>query len=159
MIDIQSLPYIDLGADPEILRKYAKDHFGKVIHPNAKGDTVVARFKEIYLEETGVSLADIDPEATDNDTDDDPDDATKAQQERVPKFVTINIQDDEKDPSPVVGSVNFRAFRIVRNTDVKVSYAIFVALKNAIRDVLNEKGEVVKQVPYYTFSVVDKHYE
>ena len=39
-IDAAALPYIDLGASEEVLRAYALDHFGKKIHPNAKGQTV-----------------------------------------------------------------------------------------------------------------------
>lgn len=170
MADNVSLPYIDLGCGAEVLRKYALDNFGKKISPQAKDETVVDRFREIYLDETGITLADIEPEQELNFDDDGPEETTetvaKTTARPQPTAVTINIQEDEKDTHPAVGSHNFQTFRIVRGVDVRVSINTYHALKDAQKDVLIQKtaldGTVIstiKSVQTYPFSIVEWHYD
>lgn len=156
MTDISSLPYIDLGASPADLIKYAQEHFGIRIASNAKPETVVARFAGIYKEETGKTL---DP-VVDNDPDEDEDDVQEpAEAPKVPKYVTINIHPDEKDPHPVTGGANFRSFRVERNKDVKVPFWVYNSLKNAVTIKTDPKTMEKRPVQTYPFSVLEQHYE
>ncbi len=154
MIDHNTLPYIDLGASTEVLREYAKEHFGKVIHPSAKPETVVDRFASIYFEETGVELAPVEQPAGDGDGD-----PKEDEPERKPIAATILVHDDEKDPSPICGSVQYQAYRIKRNTNVRVSMPILETLKNAKKTVYDPETMVAKEVAVYPFSIVQYHYE
>lgn len=155
-MDTSKLPYIDLGCDTEDLKKYALEHFGKKIAANAHPETVISRFREIYKEETGITLQDIEDVDEFNEDDEEP--VKQEKKKPTPSHVTINIQDDEKDPHPVCGSVQFVAYRIRRNEDVKVPYHIFLSLRDAKKTVLNEKMEA-KEVPAYPFSVVEYHFD
>lgn len=157
MIETSSLPYIDLGCGSEALRKYALEQFGKKISVQAKDATVIDRFREIYKEETGVTLADIPDE---NDEDEETDEVTEEEEEIKPKpiAVTINVQDDEQDPHPIVGSVQFVPYRIVRNVNVRVSIAILTSLQNAMKTVYNPQTMESKEVPMYPFSIVEYHF-
>jgi hypothetical protein len=161
-IDAAALPYIDLGASEEVLRAYALDHFGKKIHPNAKGQTVVDRFAAIYEEETGVKLQPVENDFGEDDGDDTDVAATTDQEnkppERKPIAATIIVQEDEKDPAPICGSVNFVAYRIMRNVEVRVSMPILNSLRNAKKTVYNPKTMESKEVLAYPFSVVQYHY-
>lgn len=163
MIEPSKLPYIDLGCDAEILKQYALDHFGKKISAQAKDETVVSRFKAIYFEETGVTLAEIadvsDPD--EDDADEDTDETTTPAKDKKPQpiAVTIIVQDDEKDPHPIVGGVQFVPYRIVRNVEVRVSIPQLTSLRNAMKTVYNPETMEPKQVPMYPFSIVDHHFE
>lgn len=163
--DISTLPYIDLGASEEALRAYALDHFGKKIHPNAKGKTIVDRFAAIYEEETGVRLQPVEDPDNGEEGDDDEDVAaagaatSKKPVERKPIAATIIVQEDEKDPSPICGSVNFVAYRIMRNVEVRVSMPILNSLRNAKKTVYNTKTMESKEVLAYPFSIVEYHYD
>jgi len=158
MTDNNALPYVDLAFDAEALRQYTKDNFGKKIASNAKPETVVDRFREIYKEETGITLADIGP---DIDPEEEESAAVEQETDKAPKpiAVTINVQDDEKDPQPIVGSVQFVPYRIVRNVDVRVSIPILVSLQNAMKTVYNPKTMEAKDVPMYPFSIVEYHFK
>ena len=156
MTENKALPYVDLAFDAEALRQYSKDNFGKKIAPNAKPETVVDRFREIYKEETGVTLADIGP-----DVDPEEEEEEEAPKDEAPKpiAVTINVQDDEKDTQPIVGSVQFVPYRIVRNVNVRVSIPILVSLQNAMKTVYNPKTMEAKDVPMYPLSIVEYHFQ
>ena len=150
------LPYIDLGCGADMLRQYALDHFGKKISPQAKEETVIDRFREIYKDETGVTLADIADVPEDKEEDET--EAAAEIEKPKPIAVTINIQDDEKDTQPIVGSVQFVPYRIVRNTKVRVSIPILTSLQNAMRTIYNPKTMEAKEVPMYPFSIVEFHF-
>lgn len=155
-----NLPYIDLGASPELLRQYALDHFGKKISSRASDETVIDRFREIYKEETGVTLPDVAPFDDDQDDEDDDDKPAEVKAEKPkPTFVTINVHDDENDPHPITVGVQFTAWRIRRNEDVKIPYRVYEALLNAKRTVINPETKQTKEVPTYPFSVVEFHFE
>ncbi len=145
-------PHIDLTATPDALRQYAQEYFGKKISTQAKDDTVRERFAQIYLEETGITLEGVDQQEKKSGTQAEP------EVKRKPKFATIIIQDDEKDPSPVTGSVQFVAYRIKRNVEVKVRWAIVESLKNAVRTVYDPETMAPKDVTGYPFSIVELHY-
>lgn len=159
MTEQASLPYIDLGCDPAILRQYALEHFGKKISIQAKDDTVVDRFREIYKEETGITLADIktDDDGFDFDDDDKPP-VQVVDNKPKPIAATINVQDDPIDPHPITGSVQFVPYRIVRNVDVRVSIPILNSLKSAVRTIYNPDTMLPKDVPTYPFSIIEYHY-
>lgn len=155
---MNNLPYIDLGCDAATLRKYALENFGKKISATAKDETVRVRFREIYKEETGIELQDVDP--LDDHEDDEPEEGERQKEEKPqPTHVTINVQDDERDPHPICGSVNFVSYRIERNKDVKVPWHIYQSLLIAKRTVVDPDTKVSKEVPMYPFSVVDFHFE
>lgn len=165
---MSELPYIDLGADPATLRQYAQDHFGKKISPQAKDDTVKDRFKAIYFEETGVTLADVDPLLDDDDFEadmvvDQPAATTTAAVTtpavRQPIAATIIVQDDPMDPGAICGAVNFVPFRIMRNVEVRVSIPQLNALKMAVKTTYDPKTMAPKDVLAYPFSVVEMHFE
>lgn len=157
MIDASTLPYVDLGNSPDALKEYAKTNFGKVISPLAKDDTVKDRFAAIYFEETGVKLAPVDiaPEEPDDEDEKSVTPAVK----REPIAYTIVVQDDPLDTGAICGSVNFIAYRIQRNVEVKVSKLIYESLKNAVRTIYDPVTLEPKDIPYYPFSVVQVHYE
>jgi len=165
---MSELPYIDLGADPATLRQYAQDHFGKKISPQAKDDTVKDRFKAIYFEETGITLADVDPLFNDDDFEadmviDQPaatatvTAATPAV--RQPIAATIIVQDDPADPGAVSGAVNFVSFRIMRNVEARISIPQLNALKLAVKTTYDTSTMAPKDVLAYPFSVVEMHFE
>lgn len=156
----QSLPYIDLGNEPSVLIQYAKDHFGVRIAANAKPETVVAKFRELYKDATGTVLPDVAPLDDDFEDDEQEDEKVAAKKEKpVPTHVTINIQEDEKDKHPVCGSVQFVPYRIMRNVNVKVRYQIYQSLKDAVKTVLDTATMEKKDVPAYPFSVVEFHFD
>jgi hypothetical protein len=159
MIDKETLPYIDLGASAEALRQYALDHFGKKISPIAKEDTIRDRFAAIYEEETGIKLQ---PVESLNDEEDEKEDEVKAESAKPappkPIAATIIVQDDEKDPGAICGSVNFVAYRIMRNTEVRVSMMILESLRNAKKTVYDPALKSSKEVQAYPFSVVQYHF-
>lgn len=158
MIEPSILPYIDLGCGADTLRKYSMEHFGKKISAQAKDETVIDRFREIYKEETGVTLASID-DVPDPDEDEETEDQEKAKDDKPkPIAVTINVQDDEKDPQPITGSVQFVPYRIVRNVNVRVSLPILHSLQNAMKTVYNPLTMESKEVPMYPFSIVEYHF-
>jgi hypothetical protein len=148
-MSIENLPYVDLGCSADTLRKYCQDHFGKKISTNAKDETVVERFAQIYLEETGIALTPV------TDSKDDDEEKTA----RQPTHATIVVQDDERDPSPVCGSVNFVAYRIPRNKEVKVPYKIVESLRHASKTIYDPDTMEPKQILSYPFSIIENHYE
>jgi len=165
MIDKTALPYIDLGADVETLKQYAKEHFGKSISPLAKDDTVIDRFQAIYEEETGVKLMPVTP--LDNDfyeKDDEDEKAVKvgakpAKAEKPkPTHATIIIQDDPTDPGEVKVGAQFVSYLIKRNVEVKVPIAVLNSLKDAKQTLYNPKTMESKEVLTYPFSVMELHY-
>jgi hypothetical protein len=164
MIEPTNLPYIDLGAGADALRKFALEYFGKKISHQAKDETVIDRFREIYKEETGVTLADVEP---DLDEDDDQDEGVEGAEGTIveetkpkpkPVAVTINVQEDEKDTQPIVGSVQFVPYRIMRNVNVRVSMPILTSLQNAMKTVYDPKTMESREVPMYPFSIVEYHF-
>lgn len=159
MIDTASLPYIDLGAPADVLRQYALEHLGRKISPVAKDETVVDRFAAIYEEETGIRLQPVEPMKDDDDEDEEEKPAAE-KKPAAPKPIaaTIIVQDDEKDPGAICGSVNFRAYRIKRNIEVRVSMAILESLRNAKKTVYDPKTMISKEVLSYPFSIVQLHY-
>lgn len=178
MIDKNSLPYIDLGADTEILRKYALDHFGKKISTNYKPETVAERFREIYKEETGIELQQVAAITDDPDVDNDddvqgesPDEvhddlpevkkkpAKLVKQKRIPTHATIILQDDPTDPGDVKVGAQFVSYLIKRNVEVRVPIAVLNALKDAKQTLYNPKDMTSKEVLAYPFSVMEYHYE
>lgn len=163
MIDANTLPYIDLGAPADILRQYSMEQFGKKISATAKDETVVERFKAIYLEETGIELTVMPgsgaPEFDDEDEGDTPPAAApQVAKKRLPIAATIIVHEDEKDPSPICGSVNFVAYRIKRNTEARVSMKILQSLKNAKKTVYDPETMESKEVLQYPFSIVEYHF-
>lgn len=162
MIDKNTLPYIDLGADSDTLRKYAKEYFGKMISSQAREDTVKDRFAAIYEEETGVKLAPISPldDNEDDDLDDDPQEKVKSSSppKRTPTHATIIIQDDPEDPQDVKVGAQFTPFLIKRNVEVKVPIAVLNALKDAKQDLYDHKTMEKKEVLAYPFSVLQLHF-
>ncbi len=155
MTENKPLPHIDLTAAPEALRQYAMEHLGAKIAANAKDETVRDRFKDIYFKETGIELAPIDePEKKPAKKS-----AEKVAEKPQPIAVTINVQDDPLDPSPICGAVNFKSYRIMRNTDVRVSLPILESLRNAKRTIYDPENMNPKEVPMYPFSIVEHHFE
>lgn len=169
MIDKNSLPYIDLGADAETLRRYAKDNFGKLISSQAKEDTVKDRFAAIYEEETGVKLVPVESLDDDLDLDDKNEEepaevkvkvAKPAKTEKpVPTGATIIVQDDPTDPQPITGGYNFTSFRIIRNVPVRVNMGVLNALRDAVETRYDPKTLEKKDVIAYPFSVVEYHFD
>ncbi len=158
-IDTSTLPYIDLGASADVLRQYALDHLGKKISVNAKDETVIDRFAAIYEEETGVKLQRVDPIKDDEDEEDEKPAETPAKPAGPkPIAATIIVQDDEKDPGAICGSVNFVAYRIMRNVEVRVSIPILESLRNAKKTIYDPKTMTSKEVLAYPFSVVQFHF-
>jgi len=149
-MSIENLPYVDLGCSADTLRKYCQDHFGKKISTNAKDETVVERFAQIYLEETGIPLSPVTRSKDDDE---------EVKPARNPTHATIIVQDDERDHSPVCGAVNFVAFRIERNKEVKVPYKIVNALRHASKTVYDPDTMEPKQILAYPFSIIENHYE
>jgi hypothetical protein len=156
MIDTSTIPYIDLACGADTLREYALNNFGKKISPQAKDETVIDRFREIYKEETGITLADIKTDAEEEE--DLPEKNPSGVEKPKPIAVTINVQEDEKDTQPICGSVQFVPYRIVRNVNVKVSIPILVSLQNAMKTIFNPKTMEAKEVPMYPFSIVEYHF-
>lgn len=151
---MSELPHIDLTAAPEALRQYAQDHFGKKISAQAKDETVVERFAQIYFEETGITLEGADPQGKK--------DAPPAKKDpdikKEPTHATIIVQDDDKDPGAICGSVDFVPYRIVRNVEVKVSNKILNSLRTAMKTIYDPETMAPKDILAYPFSIVELHY-
>jgi len=172
-MDTRTLPYIDLGADKDILRQYALEHFGKKISAIAKDETVVDRFQAIYEEETGVKLAPVDKTLNDDDEPDTDGEDIEAVAETKPKAksakakpvkrypiaATIIVQDDPADPSDVKVGAQFVAYLIKRNVEVRVPMSVLESLKDAKQTHYDPKTMESKDVLSYPFSIVQYHYE
>jgi hypothetical protein len=143
---MSELPFIDINSSPEVLRAYALEHFGKKISGAAREDTVRDRFAAIYFEETGKQLV---PEVEE----------APQPKKREPVAATIIVQDDPNDPSPVCGAVNFVAYRIKRNTEVRVSMPILRSLQCAVKTVYNPDTMEPREALQYPFSILEYHYE
>ena len=158
MTDTSALPYIDLGASADTLRSYAQDHFGKKISSQAKDETVRSRFADIYEEETGTRLAEVSLDLDGEDFDKDPEDEEAKAIEAAkpkPRAYKIVVQDDQNDPHPITGGVNFVSYRIIRNKEAIVSPAILESLRNAKKEIFDPDTMVGSEVPQYPFSIVE----